>query len=73
MEKAGNFGTAEIRAVRPGEVVTLKLEQPSDIYNLRAKAYRWNDIEGSVTNCRVIVRKDKEGGSCRLIKELREK
>lgn len=73
MEKAGNFGTAEIRAVRPGEVVTLKLEQPSDIYNLRSKAYRWNDIEGSVTNCRVIVRRDKGSGSCRLIKELREK
>lgn len=70
MEQAGNFGTAEIRALTPGEGVTLQIKHPSDIYNLRAKAYRWNSIEGELINCKVAVKNDKESGTCRVTKQI---
>lgn len=70
MDKAREFGTADLRAITPGKGVTLKVQHPGDIFTLRSKAYRWNAIEGVLINCKISVKNDKESGTCRVTKKI---
>ena len=70
MEKAREFGTADLRAITPGKGVTLKVQHPGDIFTLRSKAYRWNAIEGALINCKISVQNDTENGTCRVTKKI---
>lgn len=70
MEKARDFGTADLRAIDPGKGVTLEIQHPGDIFTLRSKAYRWNAIEGVLINCKISVKNDKESGTCRVTKRI---
>lgn len=70
MEKAREFGTADLRAITPGKGVTLKVQHPGDIFTLRSKAYRWNAIEGALINCKISVQNDTESGTCRVTKRI---
>lgn len=70
LPRAENFGTAEIRAMIPGASQVVRIDRPNDIYNLRAKAYRWNDIEGRLINCKMKVQLDRKNKICTLIKRV---